>query len=138
MEVGRDKRGRWARGVKSPRNSRDVIRIRWSPELMGNSEAAEAQKSRGEGMMGIRVVSRQQCPHQHREHGNRGSRNCNRMWAHRTRRGLVPEMVGGWMSRSRLIQFKEGLPVLETDRWALIGPGLGGQTLLCGPLGASG
>lgn len=36
--------------LKSPGSNRDVIIIRWSLEMMGNSGTAEAQKSGGESL----------------------------------------------------------------------------------------
>lgn len=41
--------------LKSLGSNWDVIMIRWNAEMMGNLETAEAQKSRGEGVIDIRT-----------------------------------------------------------------------------------
>ena len=61
MSVGRVTDGKthggcWEVGcLKSPGSNCDVIVIRWSPEMMGNLETAEAQMSRGEDVIDTRT-----------------------------------------------------------------------------------
>lgn len=94
MEISRWVPGGWG-CLKSPGSNRYVIMIRWNPEMMGNSGAAEAQKSGGEGSMDIRAVSRQQPTCHRRGLGNRGPDNGNRDSGTWDQTGTGPEVAGG-------------------------------------------